>query len=136
MRQGLRITIYVDEAGDPTGESYLKALGPTANRLGDAGLRALNEAAPHGVIHEALVAALDGAVAQQDVDPLSQLDDEVAHALVEMTRLALTGHPQDPAMYAGRLCHRFRDRHPDLARQLAAVSNDAGVEFSPLRDGG
>ena len=58
MKQGLRITIYVDDAGDPTGESYLEALGPTANRLGEAGLRALNEAVPFGVIHEALVAAL------------------------------------------------------------------------------
>ena len=60
MKQGLRITIYVDDAGDPTGESYLEALGPTANRLRGAGLRAVNEAVPFGVIHEALVAALDG----------------------------------------------------------------------------
>lgn len=73
-------------------------------------------------------------MAQQDLDPTSPSDDEVADALVEMTRLALTGHPQDPAMYAGRLRHRFRDRHVELARQLSAVLNDAGVEFSPLRD--
>ena len=26
MKQGLRITIYVDDVGDPTGESYLEAL--------------------------------------------------------------------------------------------------------------
>ena len=60
MKQGLRITIYVDDAGDPTGESYLEALGPTANRLGAAGLRALNEEVPFGAIHDALVDALNG----------------------------------------------------------------------------
>ena len=59
MKQGLRITIYVDDAGDPTGESYLEALGPTANRLGEAGIRTLNEAVPFSVIHDALVATLD-----------------------------------------------------------------------------
>lgn len=132
MKAGLRITFYVNDAGDPVGESYLEALGPTANRLGESGLRTLNEAVPFGDIHEALVAALGG---EQD-DCRLPSDDEVANALVEVTRLALTGHPEDPAVYAGRLCHRFRGRYPELADQLSAVLKDAGVEFSPLRGSG
>ena len=72
-------------------------------------------------------------MAQQDFDPPPPSDDEVADALVEMTRLALTRPPEDPAMYAGRLYHRFRDRHPGLTDQLSVVLKDAGAEFSPLR---
>ena len=69
------------------------------------------------------------------VAPTSEAtDSEVEHALVEMTRLAITGQRRDTEMFAGRLAHRFRHRHPELARRLTATLRAAGVQFSPLRD--
>lgn len=58
---------------------------------------------------------------------------EVEDALVEMTRLAVAGQRRDPEMFAARLAHRLRHRHPELSRRLAATLKAAGVQFSPLR---
>lgn len=67
---------------------------------------------------------------------MADLQDIIGDTLVHVSRLALTGRPQDVQAQIRQAVTRLRRRSPELARQLAALLSMAPSAAAPLRDAG
>lgn len=67
---------------------------------------------------------------------MADLNDIIGEALVHVSRMALTGRPQDVQAQIRQSVTKLRKRSPDLAGQLAALLSALPSSAAPLRDAG
>lgn len=67
---------------------------------------------------------------------MADLEDTLSDALVQVSRLALVGRPQDVQAQIRQSITRLRRRSPEIATRLAALLSSLPSAAAPLRDAG
>lgn len=67
---------------------------------------------------------------------MADLEDTLSDALVQVSRLALVGRPQDVQAQIRQSITRLRRRSPEIATRLAALLSTLPSAAAPLRDAG